>query len=212
MNKRTARMALLACASVAAVGLVAGTSPAAAKAKTKTVHKTFAQCQNLSLSLAAASDMPSPPPNSSPFYGVAFTVPKTPKGSKPRGGKVTGATVGVRITHTFDGDVDVFLISPSGRFVPLVGGRGATGDDFGTGATDCTGTLTTFSDLAPTAIGDGTPPFAGAFKPESSLALLNGGVASGVWTVLITDTVGNDDGTIHAVSLNLTYQYKKQKK
>jgi hypothetical protein len=204
------RMALLACASVAALSLVAGASPAAAK--TKTVHKTFAQCQNLGLSLAAATDTPSPPPGSSPIRQVFFNVPKTPKSSKPRGGKLTGATVGVRITHTFDGDVDIFLISPTGRFVPLVGGRGGSGDDFGSGATDCNGTLTTFSDLAPIAIGDGTPPYAGAFKPESSLAALNGGTASGVWTVVVTDTVGNDDGTIHAVSLNLTYQYKKPKK
>ena len=72
MSKRTVRMALLACASIAAVGLVAGTSPAAAKAKTKTVHKTFAQCQNAALSLAAATDTPSPPPGSSPIQHVDF--------------------------------------------------------------------------------------------------------------------------------------------
>src|SRR6476619_8595403 len=103
--KRSVRMALLACSSLAALGLVAGASPAAAKTKTKTVNKAFAQCQNLALPLAAATDTPSPPPGSSPFRPVAFTIPATPKDSKPRGGKVTGATVGVRITHTYDGDV-----------------------------------------------------------------------------------------------------------
>jgi len=210
-KRRSVPMALLACASVAALGLIAGASPAAAKTKFKTVNAAFSQCQNLALPLVSAEDTPTPP-SPSPVQQVAFSVPKTPKDSKPRGGKVTGATVGVRITHTFDEDVTIYLVSPSGRFIPVDTGHGGTAENFGTGATDCNGTLTIFSDLATTPIIAGTPPYAGSFKPDSPFAVLNGGIASGVWTVVVADTVGGDDGTLHAVSLNLTYQYKKPKK
>jgi subtilisin-like proprotein convertase family protein len=204
--KRSARIALLACASVAGLGLIAGASSAAAK--TKTVNKTFSQCQSVALPLVSAEDTP-PAPSPSPVQQLLFTVPKTPKDSKPRGGTVTGASVSVRITHTFDEDVTIYLVSPSGRFLPVDVGHGGTGEDFGTGATDCTGTQTIFSDLATTPIIAGSPPYAGTFKPDTPFAALNGGIASGVWTVVIADTVGGDDGTIHAVSLSLNYQYKK---
>ena len=204
--RRSALPALVVCASVAASGLPAGASPAAVKSKT--AKKSFSHCQDTSLPLVAAANSP-PPANPTPVQQVSFTVPRTPKGSKPRGGKVTGASAGVRITHTFDSDVGIYLVSPQGRFIPLAAGRGSGGDDYGAGATDCTGTLTIFSDQASAPIGAGTAPFTGTFRPESPLAALKGRVASGVWTVVITDTSQNDDGMVNAVSLNLTYRYRK---
>jgi subtilisin-like proprotein convertase family protein len=209
MLKRSARTGMLACACIGSLGLLAGVSPASAKSKT--VHKTFSSCQNVALTLAANNDNPAPP-SPSAVQTVSFTVPKTPKGSKPTGGKVTGASVGVRITHSYDNDVAILLISPAGRFVPLDTGHGDTDDNFGAGSTDCNGTLTTFTDSAPTPISGGAAPFAGAFRPDSPLSALNGSVATGVWTVVLTDTVQGDDGTVHAVSLTLAYDYKKPKK
>jgi subtilisin-like proprotein convertase family protein len=204
--RRTARLVPGICTSLAALGLIAWASPAAAKPTT--VKRSFHDCQNTALPLVAPADSP-PPTNPSPVQQVKFRVPKTPKGFKPRGGKVTGASVGVRITHSFDSDVGIYLVSPQGRFIPLAAGRGDGSDDYGAGASDCTGTLTTFSDRAPTPIGLGTAPFAGPFKPEFPLSSLNGRGASGVWTVVITDTTQNDDGMVNAVSLSLNYKYKK---
>jgi subtilisin-like proprotein convertase family protein len=201
-EKRTPRVALLACVGVASLGLVVGVSSAAAKAKS--VNKSFRQCQSVDLSLGdnqGAAQMP--------VRQIAFRVPRTPKGSKPAGGRVIGATVGVRITHTFDRDVAIYLISPGGRIVLVDTGRGGSGDDFGTGPTDCSGSLTTFSDTAGTPVSAGAAPFAGSFRPDAPFSLLSGGIAGGTWTVMITDTSASDNGTIHAVSLSLDYRYKR---
>jgi subtilisin-like proprotein convertase family protein len=201
-EKRTPRMALLACVGLASLGLVVGVSTAAAKAKS--VNKAVRLCQSVDLPLGDNQGA-----TQVPVRQIAFRVPRTPKGSKPFGGKVTGATVGVRITHTFDRDIAIYLISPGGRIVLVDTGRGGSGDDFGTGATDCTGSLATFSDTAGTPVSAGAPPFAGSFRPDAPFSLLNGGMASGAWTVMITDTSASDNGTIHAVSLSLNYRYKR---
>ena len=111
---------------------VAALSASPASAKTR----TFTKCQNLSLPLTFHA-----------FHEVPFTV-STPKNAKPKGAKVTDVNVGVRITHTFDMDVVVTLVSPTGGLVPLVVGEGGSFDDFGSGATNCGGTLTTFDDSA----------------------------------------------------------------
>lgn len=199
---RTLRTALLACAGLASLGLVLGVSTATAK--TRSVNKAFTLCQSVDLSLGDNQGV-----TQMPVRQIAFRVPSTPKGSKPAGGRVTGATVGVRITHTFDRDVAIYLISPGGRIVLVDTGRGGSGDDFGTGPTDCTGGLTTFSDTAGTPVGAGAAPFAGSFRPDAPFSLLNGGIASGAWTVMITDTSASDNGTVHAVSLSLNYRYKR---
>jgi len=197
IKKRSGRAALLACAGVASLGLVVGATPAAAK--TKRVTATFNQCQNLAAHL-----------DDKHAVQIPFAVPRTPKKAKPVGGRVLAVnSVGLRITHSFTGDISAYLISPSGRVDPLTLNRGDDGDDYGSGATNCGGTLTTFSDSGGTAIGDGTAPFAGGFRPEAPLSVFVGGVASGIWTVLIADNASGDTGTIHAASLNLTYRYKK---
>jgi subtilisin-like proprotein convertase family protein len=205
MTKVRTGIALVACASVVSLGLLAGATPAAAK--NKAVNRTFSQCQNVALPLGDNSGT-----TQLPVQQIPFTVRRTPKGAQPPGGRVTGATVGVRISHTFDRDVAIYLVSPGGRVVLVDTGRGGSGDDFGINAPDCTGTLTMFSDNAATALGNASAPFAGTFRPDTPVSILNGGIASGVWTVIISDTSAGDNGTIHAVSLNLTYRYKAAKK
>ena len=118
------------------------------------------------------------------------------------------ASVGLRISHTFDRDVTAFLVSPTGLVDPLVLGRGDTGDNFGTGETGCGGTMTTFTDTAATAIGAGTTPFAGSFRPESPLAVFAGSRAGGIWRVVVSDSAPGDTGTLHAVTFSLAYRFK----
>src|SRR5262249_8534168 len=45
-------------------------------------------------------------------------------------GPITDVNVKLNITHTFDADVDVYLISPSGRRVMLFTDVGSSGDNF----------------------------------------------------------------------------------
>ncbi len=121
-------------------------------------------------------------------------------------GVVTGVKVSVRLDHTYDGDVQISLVSPGGVTVPLVTNRGGSGDNFGTGTNDCSGTYTVFDDGAATAISAGTSPFAGSFKPETPLSALAGGVSAGTWTVHFADTAAVDTGTVGCVKLDITRQ------
>lgn len=62
------------------------------------------------------------------------------------------------------GDLQLSLVAPDNTTIPLVANRGSSGDNFGTGNNDCSGTPTTFDDQASTAISAGTPPYAATFK------------------------------------------------
>src|SRR5262245_61243301 len=98
-------------------------------------------------------------------------------------GAVSDINVRVRLNHTFDGDLVLRLIAPDGTSVALANNRGGGGDNFGTGANDCSGVPTVFDDSAPIAIGSGTAPFAGSFRPDSPLSAFNGKSLNGVWTL-----------------------------
>jgi subtilisin-like proprotein convertase family protein len=120
---------------------------------------------------------------------------------------VTDINVKVRLNHTYDGDVQLSLVSPGGAVtIPLVTNRGSSGPNFGTGANDCSGTHTVFDDSAATAISAGTAPFAGSFKPESPLSGFNGLSVNGTWTLHAADTAAVDSGIIGCVQLEITRQ------
>ncbi len=107
---------------------------------------------------------------------------------------ITDVNVRVRITHTFDSDLDVFLIAPDGTRVELftdVGGGGANFTD------------TVLDDEAATSITSGSAPFTGSFRPEGSLAALDGMGANGTWTLEITDDLGGDTGTLNNWQLTI---------
>ena len=81
-------------------------------------------------------------------------------------GQVVDVRVDVRIGHTSDGDVEIYLVHPDGTTVPLSSDNGKTGDDYGSGAGDCSGTMTSFADAYPASIFTAGPPFEGSYKPE----------------------------------------------
>lgn len=121
-------------------------------------------------------------------------------------GTVGDVNVAVRLNHTFDGDLQLRLIAPDGTIVNLATNRGALGDNYGTGANDCSGTPTVFDDSAATAISLGVAPFSGTFRPESPLAALNGKQMNGVWILRVRDTANLDQGTIGCVKLEISHQ------
>jgi subtilisin-like proprotein convertase family protein len=217
IRKRSARMALLACAGLATLGLVAGASPAAAKTKKKTVTRTatFSQCANVASPITDQDTG-----NNVAAASIPVTVPAY-KGV-PQTGVVTGlSSVGTRITHTYDGDLNLTLVTPSGRFIQLAGyptsGAGDdTGDGYGSGAANCSGSLVqfgdTFSTSAATPGNTGDDPIVGQLKPLQPLSQAVGGQAAGAWTLLVYDGQGSDEGTLNAFSISLTYQYKAVQK
>jgi len=110
----------------------------------------------------------------------------------PDFGTVSDVNVRVRLNHTFDGDLDISLVHPDGTVVLLSNNRGGGGDNYGTGTNDCSGTPTVFDDEAGTAIGAGSPPFAGSFRPDSPLTAVDGKPVNGVWKLRVSDTAALD--------------------
>ncbi len=121
-------------------------------------------------------------------------------------GAVADVNVKVRLNHTFDGDLTLSLIAPDGTSVALANNRGGGGDNFGSGANDCSGTPTVFDDAAGTAIGAGIAPFAGSFRPDSPLSALNGKAVNGIWRLRVTDGFDLDQGTVGCFQLEIGRQ------
>jgi subtilisin-like proprotein convertase family protein len=127
---------------------------------------------------------------------VPITVPDV--------GVVSDINVKLRLNHTFDGDLDIFLIGPDGTTVELSTDNGGAGDNFGSGANDCSGNPTIFDDEAGTAITAGTVPFVGPHRPEQMLSGFDGKRSQGTWKLRIEDDAGGDIGTIGCVQLEIS--------
>lgn len=102
-------------------------------------------------------------------------------------------SVQVNITHTYDGDLKLTLISPSGNSILLSNQRGGSGDNFNN---------TIFSMTAATTIASGTAPFNGSYIPDASFNSLTGN-ANGTWQLKVSDHAGTDIGTINSWTLKL---------
>jgi subtilisin-like proprotein convertase family protein len=98
------------------------------------------------------------------------------------------------ITHTWDEDLDVYLISPQGTPVELFTDVGGSDENF---------TNTTLDDECAMPITDGTAPFTGCYSPEGSLSDFDGESSSGVWTLEVQDDYGWDEGTLQSWQLEL---------
>jgi subtilisin-like proprotein convertase family protein len=110
----------------------------------------------------------------------------------------------VRLNHTFDEDLDIFLVSPTGKTVELSSDNGAGSDNYGSGTNDCAGTRTAFTDLSGTLISAGTPPFSGSFAPEQPISNLLLDPIDGVWKLHVVDDAAPDGGTIGCFALAIT--------
>lgn len=113
------------------------------------------------------------------------------------------AKVKINITHTYDSDLNVSLVSPSGNSILLSNSRGSSGDNF---------VNTEFVATGGTAIGSGNAPFTGLFIPDQAFSGLTGN-ANGTWTLKVVDHAGADVGTINNWTLTIynttpsTYTY-----
>ncbi|RMH69902.1 MAG: T9SS C-terminal target domain-containing protein, partial [Gemmatimonadetes bacterium] len=102
----------------------------------------------------------------------------------------------ISLTHSYDADLDIYLISPAGTRVELSTDNGGSGNDY---------LSTEFDDEASTPITSGSPPFTGTFRPEGALSALDGESITGDWTLEITDQYNLDGGTLTIFALDLRY-------
>ncbi len=111
--------------------------------------------------------------------------------------------VAVHVTHTFDSDLVISLISPNGTAVELTSNNGGSGANYGT---NCSGP-TFFDDAAPLSISAAVPPFSGAFRPEQPLSAYIGQLpadANGTWRLRVRDVAAEDVGILQCWSLETT--------
>jgi subtilisin-like proprotein convertase family protein len=104
-------------------------------------------------------------------------------------GTIRDLNVQVDITHSWDADLDVYLIAPDGTRVELFTDVGASGENFSN---------TILDDEATVPITDGSPPFIGSYQPEGSLSDLDGLSMTGIWTLEVTDDESLISGTLNS--------------
>jgi subtilisin-like proprotein convertase family protein len=106
---------------------------------------------------------------------------------------VADVVVATTITHTFDGDLVLDAVHPTGTKVNLANRVGGSDDNF----------FTRFWDKAPTPIASGTAPFDAewAYKPQSSTGPFLGTAVNGTWKLKVADVASTDVGTWHEATL-----------
>ncbi len=102
---------------------------------------------------------------------------------------VADVEVWLSITHTANADLSAALVSPQGTTVLLFGpgvlsGSHLQGSDF--------------DDQAALSIVSATPPYTRSYRPQGSLAALNGEPINGIWTMIVTDTQANGSSGVLA--------------
>jgi subtilisin-like proprotein convertase family protein len=102
-------------------------------------------------------------------------------------------SITVNITHTYDGDMDLWLISAAGDTIQLANNEGGGGDNY---------VNTVFTESATQHLYQSAPPFTGSYIPMESLNLLNNSTdPNGSWTFRVCDEAPGDIGIITQVTI-----------
>lgn len=116
----------------------------------------------------------------------------------PTSTTITDLNVVVNISHTYNSDLQIYLIAPNGLSTELSTTNGSSGDNYSN---------TQFSDEAPTAIaslsGVATNNITGPYRPEGWLGFLDGLNTLGNWTLAVCDKFLSDTGTLNSWSLEI---------
>jgi hypothetical protein len=199
-GRKLGRVGLIA---VAALALSLVLSAPAAQARKKVVTKTFEVGVG-----APAGGIPLHIPDGGGGAEQLVRDPIVVRGLNPRG-KIKDVNVGVRITHPFASDLEIYLATPRG-VINLSHDEGGNGNNYGNGFSGCAGGLTTFDSQTPTSIA--TPglqaPFVGFFAPQESLDLLNGlgdkKATNASWSLLVMDDNNmHGTGTVDCFQLTM---------
>ncbi|MCP8308335.1 MAG: proprotein convertase P-domain-containing protein [archaeon] len=111
-------------------------------------------------------------------------------------GTIEDINVKIWIYHSFDRNLDVYLISPSGTEITLFTDVGGNENNF---------VNTTLDDEASISITSGFAPFNGAYRPEENLSKLDGEEMQGTWILRIYDDTTTNEGYLSAWSIEITY-------
>ncbi|NNK34018.1 MAG: hypothetical protein HKP02_12890, partial [Xanthomonadales bacterium] len=113
-------------------------------------------------------------------------------------GLVESLDVGLDITHTWVSDMRITLESPAGGASTIIFDNvGCGGDDVEAMLSD-SGASPVDSECAAA-----VPTIDGIFTPTNPLAIFNGEIADGTWTLTIEDTLAADEGTLNDWTLDL---------
>lgn len=104
-------------------------------------------------------------------------------------------TVCIDLTHTWNADLNISLISPDGTEIMLTSHNGGDSDNYSN---------TCFDQSAASSIVSGWGPFTGVFKPQVNLGYLNNGQnGNGIWKLHIYDDYPADVGNL--ISWSITF-------
>lgn len=123
-----------------------------------------------------------------PATGVSSTISI---GGSTNANAIISVTID-SLVHTYDADLKIELISPSGSSIILANSVGAGGANF----------IKTKFVAAGTSINNGSAPFTGSYTPSQSFSYLTG-TANGTWSLKITDLGAADVGTLYKWSIEL---------
>ena len=199
-GRKLSRLALISMAALAC-GLVLAAP--AAQARKKVITKTY--------EVGVGSPSGGVPISIPDGGGAAQQLVRDPvavKGLNKRG-KIKDVDVGVRITHPFASDLEIYLATPRGVY-NMAHDVGGQGNNYGNGFAGCGGGLTTFDSETPTSIA--TPglqaPFVGFYAPQESLKFLNGlggkKATNAFWSLLVMDDNNmHGTGTVDCFKLTI---------
>jgi len=166
--------------------------------ETATCAVTINTPSGAAATLSYSNDIPQDIPDDDISTGVSSTI--TVSGGATSISKVT---VTLNITHTWTGDLHIYLQAPGAadgieNWIELSTENGSFGENF---------TNTVFDDDAATditAITSGDAPFTGSYSPEGSLTTLDGSDANGNWILHVFDDSGSDTGSLDNWTLTIT--------
>jgi subtilisin-like proprotein convertase family protein len=130
-------------------------------------------------------------------------------------GVITSMSVNFNMSHTWDADMSINLVSSNGTILNLVSAVGGSGDNF---------TNTTLSSTASVTLASGTPPFsAGPYLPSAvpgvgptglqqtpgvtnfATFMAAAGSPNGNWRLAMSDGAGGDVGLLTSWSITFNY-------
>lgn len=126
------------------------------------------------------------PPGQTLFDTIYVTQP----------GKIFDVNVNTTIYHTNDADLTIMLVRPGAGQITLSSANGGSGDNY---------INTTFDDEAAIPITQGTPPFTGSFRPQSSLSVCDSAFMNIPWILKIYNSSSSVTGSLENWCLNITY-------
>jgi subtilisin-like proprotein convertase family protein len=121
---------------------------------------------------------------------------------------IADASVNVQIDHTYIGDLDASLVSPSNDTIILFDRPGVPVDSDGCSSDNLQVTLddeavATADSLENSCNSTSAFAISGTFKPVTSLSVLDGDNVTGIWKLLVKDNYGGfDAGVLKAWSIN----------